>query len=61
MKKKEKEYSDKECLNLDCIVDLTDSNGTGLTALSLNETFTYIILEVDQQGGIRRTFRWFNK
>ena len=50
--KKGKEYSDKECLTLDCIADLADSNGTGVTALSLNETFTYIILEVDQQGGL---------
>ena len=50
--KKGKEYSDKECLSLDCVADLADSNGTGLTALSLNETFTYIILEVDQQGGL---------
>ena len=50
--KKAKEYSDKECLNLECMVDLADSNGTGVTALSLNETFTYIRLEVVQQGGL---------
>ena len=50
--KKAKNYSNKECLNLNCIVDLADSNGTGVTALSLNETFTYIILEVDQEGGL---------
>ena len=49
--KKGKEYSDKECLTLDCIADLADSNGTGVTALSLNETFTYIILEVDDHKG----------
>ena len=50
--KKAKEYSDKECLNLECMVDLADSNGTGVTALSLNETFTYIRLDVVQQGGL---------
>ena len=51
--KKLKDYSNKQCLNLDCISDLADSNGTGISALSLNETFTYIILEVDdQQGGL---------
>ena len=50
--KKAKEYTNKECLNLNCIADLADSNGTGVTALSLNETFTYIILEVDQEGGL---------
>jgi len=50
--KKSNEYTNKECLNLECIVDLADSNGTGVTALSLNETFTYIILEVVQHGGL---------
>jgi hypothetical protein len=30
---------------------LPDSNGTGLTALSLNEIFSYIILEVDNDYG----------
>ena len=40
-----KEYTNKECLNVDCVIDLVDSNGTGVTALSLNETFTYILLE----------------
>ena len=50
--KKLKGYTNKECLNLDCISDLADSNGTGITALSLNETFTYIILEVDEEGGL---------
>ena len=50
--KKAKEYTNKECLNLNCITDLADSNGTGVTTLSLNETFTYIILEVDQEGGL---------
>lgn len=50
--KKAKDYTNKECLNLDCITDLADSNGTGVTALSLNETFTYIVLEVDEEGGL---------
>ena len=50
--KKAKEYTDKECLNFQCIADLADSNGTGITALSLNETFTYIILEVVERGGL---------
>ena len=50
--KKAKEFTDTECLNLDCVVDLADSNGTGIAALSLNETFTYIILQVDEEGGL---------
>ncbi len=39
--KKSKDYTNKECLNLDCVMDLVDDNGTGITALSLNETFTF--------------------
>ena len=50
-KKKLNEYSNKECLSLDCITDIADSNGTGISALSLNETFNYIILEVDRKDG----------
>ena len=30
---------------------MPDSNGTGITALSLNEIFSYILLEVDQSYG----------
>ena len=48
--KRAKEYTNQECLNLDCVLDLADSNGTGITFLSLNETFTYILLEL-QEGG----------
>ena len=44
------EYTNQECLNMDCVIDLVDSNGTGITALSLNETFTYILLEVKEGG-----------
>ena len=47
-KKKLNDYTNKECLNLDCVLDLPDSNGTGITALSLDEIFSYIILEVDR-------------
>ena len=50
-KKKFKDYTNKECLNLDCISDLPDSNGTGIAALSLDEIFSYIILEVDRNTG----------
>ena len=50
--KKAKGYTDKECLNLDCVLDLADDNGTGITALSLNETFNYINLKIDQQSGL---------
>ena len=50
--KKSIKYSDKECLTLDCITDLADSNGTGITAFSLNETFTYIILDIVQKGSL---------
>ena len=46
--KRAKEYSNQECLNMDCVLDLIDSNGTGITALSLNETFNYILLEVKE-------------
>ena len=48
--KRSKEYTNQECLNIDCVLDLLDSNGTGITALSLNETFTYILLEVKEGG-----------
>ena len=41
-----KEYTDQECVNLDCIIDLVDSNGTGITSMSLKETFNYILLEI---------------
>ena len=47
--KRAKEYTDQQCLNMNCILDLVDSNGTGITALSLDETFSYILLEV--KGG----------
>jgi len=47
--KRSKEYTNQECLNLDCVIDLVDSNGTGITALSLNETFHYLTLEI--KGG----------
>jgi hypothetical protein len=47
--KRSKEFTNQECLNLDCVIDLVDSNGTGITALSLNETFRYLTLEI--KGG----------
>ena len=47
--KRSKEFTNQECLNLDCVIDLVDSNGTGITALSLNETFHYLTLEI--KGG----------
>ena len=47
--KRAKEYSNQECLNMDCVMNLIDSNGTGITALSLNETFSYILLNI--KGG----------
>ena len=50
--KKALRYTDKECLNLDCVLDLPDDNGTGITALSLNETFNYINLKIVQQSGL---------
>ena len=37
---------------MDCIIDLIDSNGTGINALSLNETFKYILLEVKEGGDL---------
>ncbi len=37
-------YTNKDCLNLDCIVDLADPNGTGIIYLNLNETFNNIII-----------------
>ena len=48
--KRAKEYTSEECLDVDCVLDLVDSNGTGITALSLDETFTYILLEVKEGG-----------
>ena len=50
--KRASEYTNQECLNMNCIIDLIDSNGTGITALSLNETFTYILLEVREGGDL---------
>ena len=50
--KRSKEYTNQECLNIDCIIDLIDSNGTGITALSLKETFNYILLEVKEGGDL---------
>ena len=47
--KRAKEYTNQECLNMDCVMNLIDSNGTGITALSLNETFSNILLEI--KGG----------
>ena len=47
--KRAKEYTSQECLNMDCVMNLIDSNGTGITALSLNETFSNILLEI--KGG----------
>ena len=46
------EYTNEECLTPNCIIDLIDSNGTGITALSFNETFTYILLEVKEGGDL---------
>ena len=46
------QYTHKECLDMDCIIDLIDSNGTGINALSLNETFKYILLEVKEDGDL---------
>ena len=46
------QYTHKECLDMDCIIDLIDSNGTGINALSLNETFKYILLEVKEGGDL---------
>ena len=48
--KKANEYSDKDCLNFNCLLGLADSNGTGITSLSLNESFSYILLDLDRQG-----------
>lgn len=48
--KKSFQYTNKECLNISCILDLIDSNGTGISSISLNETFTYITLEAKEGG-----------
>ena len=42
-------YTDRQCLNLECAADLADSTGTGIASLSLNESFTYLLLEVDDK------------
>ena len=46
------QYTNKECLDINCALDLIDSNGTGINALSLNETFTYILLKVKEGGDL---------
>ena len=38
-------YSSKQCLNLGCILDLFDKNGTGINSLSLVESFQYINIQ----------------
>ena len=50
--KRAEAYTNRECLNLDCVLDLVDSNGTGITALSLNETFKYILLDIKDGGDL---------
>ena len=47
--KKSFEYTNQECLNVTCAVDLIDSNGTGINALSLKEAFKFILLELKIQ------------
>ena len=51
-KRANKEYTDKECLNLDCALDLIDSNGTGITSLSLKQKFSYMLLEIKRGGDL---------
>ena len=51
-KRANKEYTDKECLNLDCALDLIDSNGTGITSLLLKEKFSYLLLEIKRSGDL---------
>ena len=46
--KKSFEYTNQECLNVTCAVDLIDSNGTGINALSLKEAFKFILLELNE-------------
>ena len=47
------EYTNNQCLNVSCVLDLIDSNGTGISYLAFNETFTYITLGVKEgkEGG----------
>ena len=41
-------YSNQECLDANCAIDLIDKNGTGINSFSLNETFTYIDIEAKE-------------
>ena len=50
--KKSNYYTNKECLTLDCITDLADQNGTGITEFSLDENFTYIIFDIFQKSSL---------
>ena len=50
--KKSNYYTNKECLTLDCITDLADQNGTGITQFSLDENFTYIIFDIFQKSSL---------
>ena len=43
------EYSNKECLNLECFLDLIDPYGMGISSLSLNQTFNNIKIEGDKE------------
>ena len=52
-KNRARSFTNQECLTFDCLLDLIDSNGTGISSLYLNETFTYITLNVeDEKGGL---------
>ena len=51
-KKANKEYTNEECLNLDCALNLIDSNGTGITSLSLKEKFNYMLLDIKKGGDL---------
>ena len=50
--KRSLKYSNEECFDMNCVIDLIDSNGTGINALSLNEKLTYVLLDVKEGGDL---------
>ena len=52
--KKLNEYSNKECLNYECFLNLIDPNGAGISSLYLNENFNNIEIEGDEEENLEK-------
>ena len=52
--KKLNEYSNKECLNYECLLNLIDSNGAGISSLYINESSNNIEIEGDEEENLEK-------